>query len=75
VAAHDDPALELEVEVLADCFDGLEQQAVDRTRDSRHGSTGMQRHRLDALADEHAQGGGRSMDAVALRHRRSPPCS
>ena len=68
VAAHDDPALEAEQQVLADRLDRLEHASVDAGSDLRRLGARVRRLDLEPLADERPQPHRRTMERVALGH-------
>ena len=68
VAAQDEPALEAEEEVLADCLDVLEPKAVEARRELLHGRARMRRLDLELLSNEHLQATSGAMKGVPFGH-------
>jgi hypothetical protein len=68
VAAHDEPALEAEEEVLAARLGGLEHAPVDPFRDAERPRAGMERLDVDPVADEHLQPARRAVEGIAFGH-------
>src|SRR4051794_34669675 len=68
VAAEDEPALELEQDVLAHGADGLELLAVEPLGQCERRGAGMRRLDLDPLPDEHLEPPRRAVERVAFGH-------
>src|SRR3954451_15911318 len=68
VAAQDEPALEAEEEVLADCLHVFETSAVQARRELLHGGTWMRCLDFELLTDEHLQATSGAMKGVPFGH-------
>ena len=68
VAAQDEPALELEQQVLPDRLDALEPAAVEPGREPQRLGARVRRLDLEPLTDERLQPRRRSVEAVSLGH-------
>ena len=69
---QEEAAVEVEQEVLADCFHPLEPTAVEPRGKPFHRSARMRRLDLDALADQNLQPTGRAVERISFRHARKP---
>src|ERR1700760_498697 len=72
MAAQDEAAVEVEQEVLADCFHPLEPTAVEPPGEPLPRGARMRRLDLDALADQNLQPTGRAMERISFRHAVKP---
>jgi hypothetical protein len=68
VAAQDEPALEAEEEVLADCLDVFEPKAIQARRELLYGRARMRCLDLELLSNEHLQATSGAMKGVPFGH-------
>jgi len=68
MAAQDEPSLEAEEKVLADCLDVLEPEAVEARRELLHRGARMRRLDFELLSDEYLQATGGAMKGVPFGH-------
>jgi hypothetical protein len=68
MAPHGHTAFEPEQEMLANCLDILEQEAVNGSGDARHQAPRVWRRGDNVVSDERTEVRGRAVERVAFRH-------